>query len=207
MCGRYSLGLSWEQLVESWHLASWPVEPHWTPRWNIAPGQDILALGPSKEGETKAAWVRWGYPLGNRLLINARCESLTTKPLFHEAMKSQRTVIPADGFYEWAPDRRAFRFTAQVPLSIAGLLLRSRQEPIWRVVLITCPANRWVGDIHDRMPWLLTPEQVPLWLDRHSTQYRTLSATELPLTRYAVSSRLNSAQEDTPDLVLPMPES
>ena len=33
--------------------------------------------------------------------INARAESLDSRPAYRSAFKSRRCVIPADGFYEW----------------------------------------------------------------------------------------------------------
>lgn len=207
MCGRYSLGLSWEELVSQWHLTSAP-SPPWSPRYNIAPGQDILAIGNDADGEPSAVWVRWGYPMRGRLLINARQENLQTKALYRDAVAWQRAVVPADGFYEWAkPSKQPFRFESPGPLNIAGLLLRSAEAPPWRIVLITCGASRWMAGIHGRMPWLLTSDQVPIWLDRSSAQYRALVPKEdVVLTHYPVSRRLNSSQEDSAELIAQIPD-
>jgi len=36
-------------------------------------------------------------------LINARADTVATKPAFRAALKRKRCLIPADGFYEWKP--------------------------------------------------------------------------------------------------------
>jgi putative SOS response-associated peptidase YedK len=54
------------------------------------------------------ALVRWGLipawakdaKIGYRL-INARADTVATKPSFRSAFKRRRCLVPADGFYEW----------------------------------------------------------------------------------------------------------
>jgi putative SOS response-associated peptidase YedK len=209
MCGRYSLTLSWEDLCGAWKIGG-VLNPPWQPRYNVAPGQDILVLGQSKDDGIHPAYVRWGMPFPHGLLINARMERLQSDARYRHALNAgQRVVIPADGFYEWAKSsKQPFRFVGPGPLNIAGLLLRSAEAPPWRIVLITCAASRWMEGIHARMPWLLTSDQVPLWLDRSSAQYRALVPKEdVVLTHYPVSRRLNSSQEDSPELIAQVPDS
>ena len=50
--------------------------------------------------------------IGNRM-INARAESVATKPAFSNALRSRRCIVPADGFYEWSgsgAERRPYIF-------------------------------------------------------------------------------------------------
>ena len=52
--------------------------------------------------------LRWGLipswaadpAIGNRM-INARADTLATKPAYRKAFRQRRCLIVADGFYEW----------------------------------------------------------------------------------------------------------
>ena len=104
MCGRYTLLVSAADLAEHCGLAERaPV----VPRYNVAPTQPVLAVGLSRDGRPAAATFRWGIippwatdPKPGS--INARAETVASKPTFAEAFRRRRCLIPADGFYEWA---------------------------------------------------------------------------------------------------------
>jgi putative SOS response-associated peptidase YedK len=83
--------------------------------------------------------MRWGLvpmwakdvKIGNQA-INARLDSVATKPMFHSAWKSRRCLIPASGYFEWRelavpdqmkPAKMPFYVTRKdgVPLTFAGL--------------------------------------------------------------------------------------
>jgi putative SOS response-associated peptidase YedK len=114
MCGRYTL-LSGDQIIE--------VVPNVTikedlrekmgslfePRYNIAPSQEILVVSNREEnGHLLAEPMKWGLvpfwakdpAIGNKM-INARAETIATKPAFRKSLERRRCIIPADGFYEW----------------------------------------------------------------------------------------------------------
>ncbi len=207
MCGRYSLTLSWDDLKQFYHLSGAPPKL-WNPRYNVAPGQDILVIGQGHDGAFHPANVRWGWPGPRGLLINARMEHLQSDPVYRRALiPGQRVIVPADGFYEWERGVKApWRFTGPPILSLAALLLRSAQDPFWRVVLITRAADEWVSAIHHRMPWLLTSEQSPAWL-RGPLMDSVLATPSIALTHYPVSRRINQAAcEGDPALIQPVGE-
>lgn len=63
--------------------------------------------------------------IGHRL-INARSETVATKPAFRAAFKQRRCLVPADGFYEWKlVDRKKQPYLTGVgegqPIAFAGL--------------------------------------------------------------------------------------
>jgi putative SOS response-associated peptidase YedK len=104
MCGRFSLTLSAEQIAARFGAS---VPEGYRPRYNIAPTQEIIALVADAQGRHLET-LRWGLiphwakdpKIGNKL-INARAETLFTKPSFRDAVRSRRCLIVADGFYEW----------------------------------------------------------------------------------------------------------
>ena len=203
MCGRFSATFTWDDL-KAW----WPIENdmalNWSPRFNIAPGQDICTVGLSIYDEWKAAWIHWGVPLKPRLLINARRESIADKPLFRHAYQHNRVIVPADVFYEWKrPGRQPFRFTLDRPFAMAAILV-PYADRTWHVVLLTTPADDSVSRVHDRMPWVLSPGQVPIWLNRLDHHYSELKVMPVKWQVYPVTTRLNQVKNDDPDLILPI---
>src|SRR5215210_1357266 len=68
-------------------------------RFNVAPGDEVLAITPGG-----ATLLRWGYLRDNAYTtINARAESLLSRPTWRSAVEDGRCLIVADGFYEWQP--------------------------------------------------------------------------------------------------------
>src|SRR5258707_13839129 len=104
MCGRYRLSRR-KQLVEEYFDVSSDAED-WVPRFNIAPTQPVPVLRQHpKEPRRDLLLMRWGLipswakdSSGSASMINARAETAGTKPVFRDAMKSRRCLIPADGF-------------------------------------------------------------------------------------------------------------
>jgi putative SOS response-associated peptidase YedK len=142
--------------------------------------------------------VRWGLvpfwakdpKIGSRL-INARAETVASKPAFRHAFKRNRCLLPADGYYEWQqPDgtesdvpggkgagaKQPYFITREDggPLAFAGLyeLWRDAALPddherawLWTATIITTSAPDDLGKIHDRMPMVITPDHWSDWLD------------------------------------------
>src|ERR1700755_1714815 len=108
MCGRYTLAPP-----DPAHIrARFPVgdEIEIRRRYNVAPGDDILAVTTDREGAPRGELLRWGLvphwasePVSPVKMINARAETLADKPAFRDALQRFRCLILADGFYEWAP--------------------------------------------------------------------------------------------------------
>ena len=222
MCGRYSIGVSREALEEVFEA---PVSGHvHLPRWNVAPTQDapVVVIDGSGERETRA--LRWGLvphwsdDSGGVRLINARAESVSTKPAFREAFRRRRCLIPADGFYEWV--RRGAR---KQPywihhgqgglLGLAGLWERWQPrvgEALEAFTILTTAPNALVAPFHDRMPVVLAPKAWTSWLD-HATPLDRVKELLAPapddlLVAQAVSARVNSVDQDDGRCVEPLGE-
>jgi putative SOS response-associated peptidase YedK len=115
MCGRFRQTRSQKQLEDAFNGRFDGEEPHEgaaaevAPHYNIAPSQTIVTVrqAPSQRMR-RLSFMRWGLiPHWAKELkigyknINARAETAATTPSFRDAFRSQRCLIPADGFYEW----------------------------------------------------------------------------------------------------------
>jgi len=153
--------------------------------------------------------------MGNRL-INARAESVASRPAFRESFLQRRCLVPASGFYEWKKFGRArepwlIRLKGGATFAFAGVWDRwSRGEgsAIESCSLITTSANPLVAPIHGRMPVLIDRAAYDAWLDPRATEddLRTLLAP-FPAERmetFPVSPRVNSTAVDDADLTRPV---
>jgi putative SOS response-associated peptidase YedK len=114
--------------------------------------------------------------IGTRM-INARVETVTSKPAFKSAFRHRRCLIPSDGFYEWqgkAGNKQPYYFhlPSGEPMAFAGLWeswqdknASSESEPYKSCTIITTDASDSVKGVHDRMPLILKPEAYGEWLD------------------------------------------
>lgn len=222
MCGRYTLTDPDPRLLRFRFDLRESVEIAEEPRFNIAPTDPVIAVRLDREGERQAGRLRWGLiphfadpESFDRLLINARAESVAAAPVFRDAFDGFRCLIPADGFYEWRrdetgkqpvwisrPERELFAF--------AGLWARAKREdgePLYSCAIVTCSPSEQLVSIHNRMPVILGPEAESTWLDR-ATGADELAAMLRPaegLEVTEVSDLVNSVRNDGPELLAPPP--
>lgn len=117
----------------------------------------------SHNHEMSVELFSWGFQSYDKkkLLINARAETVFEKRMFKDSLYKRRCVIPAAGFYEWDKSRNKFTFT---PESNNLMLMAGLYDEEGRFVIITTKANESMEPVHDRMPLVLTREQVKCWL-------------------------------------------
>lgn len=130
---------------------------------DIAPTDEAPVLVASGS-KVVAEFQRWGIP-GWRggLMINARAETVCEKPMFRRSIAAQRCVVPATGYYEWDKEKHKYFFQIPgKPLYLAGIF--DNVEGVNCFVVLTTKPNTTVHDIHDRMPLLLSSEQIRPWL-------------------------------------------
>jgi putative SOS response-associated peptidase YedK len=224
MCGRFTLTSTPEQLAQRFGLEE---PPRAAPRYNIAPGQDVLAIrfdaGASKR---VAVHPRWGLvpswakeaSIGARM-INARSETVAEKPAFRAAFRARRCLVPADGFYEWAMHhgRKQPHFIGLQggePFGFAGLWERWTDPSggeLETCTLLTRDALENIRAIHPRMPVILDPAVYETWLDPALDDPALLSGLLKPppeerIVWHPVSDRVNDVRFDDPACVAPAPE-
>ncbi len=221
MCGRYRLSRRKQLITEYFETDN---EVDWEPRYNNAPSQPvgIIRQDPSRP-ERHFSLARWGLipswatdaSIGFKT-INARAETVASRPAFRDAFVSRRCLLPADGFFEWmrsGREKQPFHFGMQDDslFAFAGLWDRWR-DPAGAVIescsILTTTPNSLLGDIHDRMPVILLPERYDLWLDPGFNDVKALAEVLVPfdaaqMRRFPVSTRINSVTNDDPGCVVP----
>lgn len=164
--------------------------------------------------------------------INARLETVGQKRAFRAAMARARSIVPADGFYEWkapatpggpkANPRKIpyfVRYRDGTPLSIAAIWSAwskaDREDGPERDAIVTCAlltmeARGVAAEIHDRMPVLLLPSEFDVWLDPTVSDIDSLVGMLLEsrayegLEAYPVDRRVNDPRNDDPSLLEPV---
>ena len=155
----------------------------WRPSWNLGPTRRILGVSSSTEGERTLNSYRWGLvpgwakdPAAITSTFNARAETLATKPMFRNAFKQSRILVPVDAFYEWKAGTprqpHVFQRADGELIVFAGLRARWRgpDDAVLRTAtIITTEAGPDMEGIHDRQPVVLERESWDHWLDPEAT--------------------------------------
>lgn len=189
------------------------------PRYNIAPGDDILAVRNDEPGS--GDMLRWGLvphwvddPDEYSRPINARSETVDEKPFFRDAFEERRCLVLADGFYEWKGDRGSntpYRIerTDRSIFAFAGVweTWRSNGDVLRTCTVLTTEPNETVEPIHDRMPVILENDEMDVWLDAGDPAKLKALLDPYPddqLIAYRISPAINDPENDGPDVVEPV---
>jgi putative SOS response-associated peptidase YedK len=228
MCGRYASARKRIELLEEFRIERDRVSEPLEPDYNVAPTKRVYAVVtrdvPRDADQASPAGVarelrvvRWGLvpfwakdpKIGSRM-INARAETVDSKPAYRHAFKRRRCLLPADGYFEWqrpdgssedepvgggraggAHNKQPYFITRGDggPLAFAGLyeLWRDAALPedherawLWTATIITTSAPDELGKIHDRMPMVIEPDRWPDWLDPANNDPSDLRALLAP---------------------------
>jgi putative SOS response-associated peptidase YedK len=220
MCGRFTLQTPESKIRQAFHL---PIGEQLglTPRYNIAPSQ-FIPIVRNNDSEHKLALAKWGLvphwskePKTKYSTINARIETVAEKPTYRTPFKSQRCLIPADGFYEWKLINghkipHYIRMRTGGVFAFAGIWDRweGDGEVLDSCSIIVMPASDVMKPIHQRMPAIIAPAHYDLWLDSRVTDkdeimgYLT-SAPSDQLRFYPISPWVNSPQHDDERCIQP----
>ncbi len=222
MCGRFTQHYTWEEVHA--FLSVFGPARNLQPHYNIAPTDIVDVIQLNKEGDRELVSIRWGLVPGwwkktareMPATFNARAESVADKPMFRDAFKSRRCIIPASGFYEWTGAKGAKQphlFTAaddSPVLGLAGVWDRWRDpasgDEILSCTIIVCSASEWMQRFHDRMPVILEPKDFDGWLRGSLGPAALRCAAESALRSWPVSPRLNrtGVAGDDPTIIEPI---
>lgn len=259
MCGRYAASANVGELVEEFEveddrtadptrslLVNPQRPPAGTPDHNMAPTKQapvVLARVPRDVPEgipvRQLRLLTWGLVPGwardttaAARMINARVETVSTKPAYAKALAGRRCLVPATGWYEWQPSPTAvdakgrprkqpfYIHRADGALSaMAGIYefwrdpaVRDPDDPsAWLVTfaVITAPAEPGLDRIHDRQPVVLDRDRWPAWLDPATPVPEVMGGVLAPpppgrFTAYPVSPAVGSSRANGPGLLEPL---
>ena len=227
MCGRFVSSSTPERIAE-YFGATFDGETLGE-NFNVAPTADVYGVVMAPDGKPRLEVFHWGLipvwakerKLGQKM-INARAETLTSKPAFKGVFKKHRLLIPMDGFYEWqagapgGPVTKAGKPAKQPmyierldgePLAVAGLWsawkdpAQEGSDWLHSASVITTSANATMRPIHDRMPVILPRSAWAAWLDPANQDIESLADLLQPapddlLATRAVSTEVNNVRNN-----------
>lgn len=217
MCGRFAVTLPPDAMAQLFAATPANDLPH-VPNYNVCPTTQVHAV--LNDGVRRLVSLRWGFlphwykaPNDGPLLINARAETIAEKPAFRKACRERRCLMLASGFYEWTrtKDARLPWYITRAdgaPLILAGIWQDWEQDGVQMrtCACVTTSANQAMSAIHHRMPVILNPQDVPLWLGETGKGAATLMtcAPEDALIWHRVDTSVNSNRSTGPDLIEPI---
>jgi putative SOS response-associated peptidase YedK len=221
MCGRYTLATPHPAEVRARFPVGESVDVR--RRFNVAPGDDVLAVTADREGAPRGELLRWGLvpswaksPATGLKMINARVETAAERPAYRRAFERFRCLIIADGFYEWRPMPGGPKQPFHITREDGGLFAFAGLWSIWHApaggklrscTILTTAASSAIAPLHDRMPVILAPDDEATWLEPSTPAARLpemlagLAPSRTAL--YPVGQAVNDARYDGPECLAP----
>ena len=221
MCGRYTLAAPSPGEVRARFPIGESVEVR--RRYNVAPGDEVLAVTTDKAGQPRGELLRWGLvpswakgPDTGLKMINARVETVTDRPAFRRAFERYRCLIIADGFYEWRRVPSGPKQAFHIARAGGGVFAFAGLWSIWHgedgetlrtCTILTTAANPVLAPLHDRMPVILAPGAEAAWIsptDSPERLRRLLGGLDPSDTAlHPVGPAVNDARYDGPECLAP----
>jgi putative SOS response-associated peptidase YedK len=221
VCGRYSLATPNPAEVRARFPVGEAVEVR--TRYNVAPGDQVLAVTTDRDGNPRGELLRWGLvpswakrPGTGLKMINARVETVADRPAYRRAFERYRCLILADGFYEWRRSAQGQKEAFHISRADRRLFAFAGLWSIWHgegdhtlrtCTILTTAASSAIAPLHDRMPVILDPGAEAAWLERERPPGRLrellggLDASETTLR--PVGPAVNDARYDGPECLAP----
>ena len=225
MCGRFAQVTPLQQLARQFQAVSKMAALESC--YNISPAANVAVVRISPRSRNRVLEsLQWGLvphwtkdPSKGPGLANARAETIEEKPSFKEPFKTQRCLVPVDGFYEWQQGGKAkqpyyFSMNDQKPFALAGLwdfwkpTAKQKGVSIVSFTLITTASNALMEPIYDRMPVILDEENFDLWLspdygDTEILKYFLKPYSAEKMRAEAVSAFVNATSNQGPQCIEP----
>lgn len=222
MCGRFTLRTPLNVLISQFEAQlGGPLQL--AIRYNVAPTQQIPVIR-LKDGHRELTTMRWGlipsWAKDTKVGfsgINARGDTVASKPAFRAAYKKRRCLVLADGYYEWKTEGKAklpqlYEIDGGKPFAFAGLWEqwwgpeKSDDPPLESCTIVTTDANELARQVHDRMPVILDPPDYDAWLDpaNQDAGYMLDGIPPDRMTVRPVSTFVNNARHEGEECIAPL---
>lgn len=187
MCGRFVIGGDFRDKLNELIAAEGIIYsglPYQESGQDVFPSESSLVI---HTGDRKllAGEMLWGFsnPYRKGLIINARAETVREKNLFADSIMNRRCLIPASGFYEWDPYKSRFRFSHPDDelLLLAGIYHEEHGAPAPHYTILTTQANESMIPVHDRMPVIISRDEIHPWLNDNEKLSDFLERPQLQL--------------------------
>ncbi len=219
MCGRFGLWAPIENIKQRFDVELAPGVT-WKPSYNIAPTRvSPIIITTPKPQLVLASWGLvpfWAKDpsIGNSL-INARSETVATKPAFRHSFEKKRCLVPFNHFFEWhktgkAKEPYAFDFDDGRIAAFAGLYSMAEIDghELTSFTILTTEPNALSKPIHDRMPVILPKEKEARWLDAQATpaqlQKLLVPSKDPHLRAFEIGPEVNSPRNDSKNILQPV---
>lgn len=192
------------------------------PSYSRKPGfaQPVVLL---RGGVRKAERMIWGFlpdhakntnSIFRFKTYNVRSEIIFTKPSTSDAIRTQRCLVPVNGFYQWKKTEEGMKAhyitrTDGKIFSLAGVY-SSWKKPDGEIQntfsVITCESNDDLSDISNRMPVVVHPDDETTWINPEAYDATTLFDIMRPcpngvLSATQVSPAVATSKSDTKKLI------
>ena len=218
MCGRFNLRTPLTVLAEKFLFDLGPLAKEaFRPRYNIAPTQYIAAVRLDSQGKRQLAMLHWGlipsWAKDTKIgysTINARGDTVATKPAFRSAFKKRRCLVLADGFYEWEKTGKVklpwlYEVDGGKPFAFAGLWEwwqpAGAEKSLESCTIVTTDANELASQVHNRMPVILDAEDYDGWLAGEDIPLIPFPPERM--TARPISTYVNNARNEGPECIKP----
>ena len=213
MCGRYTLRTKLKLLLSQF-AAELAEGTEWEPRYNIPPTSNVPAVRLT-DGRRQLALFKWGlipsWAKDAKIAystINARSDTVATKPAFRSAFKKRRCLVLADGYVEWEKAGKAklpwlYEVDDGKPFAFAGLWEwwggPDGKEPVESCTILTTDANELASDVHNRMPVILDEDDYDGWLAGEEIPLVPFDSERM--TARPISTTINNVKNQGPQCV------
>lgn len=222
MCRRVYIGQSFNELAESFSFAQRDKVDGLgdrLPRYNGAPAEvyHIIIQDNARQGSKPAfAVARWGFmptwmdPRRHQAPAIVRSDMVAANPIFREAYRLRRCLVPVSGFIEWSESKQPYAVALKdrSAFALAGIW-EVWQHPagidIRTFAVLTCAPNRKMAAIHNRMPVVLRPDHYGRWLSSTPDPSDLMKPFEADaMTLWPITRGVMSARKAGPDIINPV---